>query len=482
MNLDRQIKRLGVVLALLFVALFAKLNELQVVRAEELANHPGNTRGAIRDFSRPRGRILSADGAVLAESEPVDSRFERLRTYPEGELFSHLTGFFSFTYGSTGLEDAYNEELTGRGEARLSDVRDVLVDAERTADVTITASKRLQAVAAEALGERRGSVVAIDPRTGAVLAMVSYPRYDPGRLSGHDQGEVQEAYQALIADPAKPLQARSYRETFSPGSTFKVVTAAAAIERAPELVDKAYPPLARLDLPQTTRELGNFGGGTCGGNLASLLRVSCNTGFGAIALDLGADRLTAEAEDFGFNSQPPIDLPAAATSRFPRPEDPPALARAAIGQQSVTATPLQMALVAAAVGNGGVAMRPHLLDAVRDDDGEVVRRYSPEPWVRATSPEAAATLRDDMVGVVNAGTARGAAVAGAQVAAKTGTAQTGPAGDTSHAWLVAFAPAESPRVAVAVIVESQPGLGDITGGRVAAPVAATVMAAALAVG
>ena len=482
MNLDRQIKRLGVALALLFVALFAKLNELQVVRADELANHPGNTRAAIRDFSRPRGRILSADGAVLAESVPVADRFERQRRYPQGPLFSHLTGFFSFTFGAEGLERQYNEELSGRGEVRLTDLDEVLVDPERTADVTITVSRRLQAVAADALGDRRGSVVALDPRTGAVLAMVSYPRYDPNALARHDQKAVQRARDALVADPAKPLLPRAYRETFSPGSTFKVVTAAAALERAPELAAKAYPVQTVLDLPQTTRELGNFGGGACGGALPDLLRVSCNTGFGALGLELGAQRLTAEAEDFGFNAEPPLDEPAVATSRFPRPDDPPALARAAIGQQSVAATPLQMALVAAGVANGGAVMKPHLLADVKDDDGGLIRRYEPEPWVQATTPEVAGALRDMMVEVARRGTATRAGVPGVQVAAKTGTAQTGAGGDTSHAWLVAFAPAQQPQVAVAVIVESQAGLGEITGGRVAAPIASTVMAAALAVG
>jgi peptidoglycan glycosyltransferase len=260
------------------------------------------------------------------------------------------------------------------------------------------------------------------------------------------------------------------------------VTAAATLERAPELTTKAYPRLQALDLPQSDQDLPNFGGDSCGGTLPDLLRVSCNTGFAQMGLDLGAERLTGETRDFGFAARPPIDLNAVAESVFPEASsfrrDRPALAKSAIGQQDVSSTPLEMALVAAGVANGGTIMTPHVMREVRDSQGRVVRRWQPQPWLRAMSPSNAAVLRDMMVSVVTGGTARAAAVPGVRVAAKTGTAQT--TGDNSHAWLVAFAPAEAPSVAVAVIVESQPGLGDtVTGGRVAAPIAQAVMSAAL---
>lgn len=480
--MDRQIRRLAVVLLGMFLVLFLKLNDLQVVRADKLAHAPGNTRVITRDFARPRGRILSADNAVLAESVDVDDDFERQRRYPEGDLFAHVTGYFSFTYGTEGVERRYNADLAGRSVA-VKKLTDVLADRTRTGDVKLTLSKGLQQAARDALGTRTGAVVALNPTDGAVLALWSYPSFDPNPLSGHSQKAVQERWDALEADPAKPLLPRAYRRSYAPGSTFKVVTSAAALERRSDLVGKAYPPLRQLDLPQTDANLPNFGGSSCGGTLPDLLRVSCNTGFAQLGLDMGAEALAGEAADFGFNARPPLDLPAVARSTFPDVasfrQDQPALAKSAIGQQDVAATPLEMALVAAGVANGGVVMKPHVLAEVRDNEGQVVRSYRPSPWMTAMSATNAAALRDMMVTVAQRGTATRANVPGVTVAAKTGTAQT--VGDNSHAWLIAFAPAEAPRVAVAVIVESQPGLGDtVTGGRIAAPIAQAVLKAALA--
>ena len=480
--MNRQIRRVGVTLTVLFVALFVQLNYLQVVRAHKLANDPRNTRVATRDFSRPRGVIQTADGAVLARSVPVDDEFERVREYPEGELFGHVTGFFSFTFGSSGVERTYKDELAGRDLGlRFDQISDLLVDRTRTGNVTLTLRKSLQQVARDTLGQRKGSVVALDPTTGAVLALWSFPSFDPTPLAGHDQKAVRAAWDQLNADPGKPLLARAYRERYSPGSTFKLVTAAAALERRPELATKDYPVQRDLDLPQTDRNLPNFGGASCGGALPQLLRVSCNTGFGQMGLELGAQALNGEADDFGFNRAPPLDLPATASSQFPAVVDfdrnLPALAQSAIGQRDVAATPLQMALVTAGIANGGVVMRPHVLAEVRDSEGEVVRGYDPEEWIRPVTPEVAAALRDMMVSVVNEGTGRRAALPGVQVAGKTGTAQT--VGDNAHAWFVGFAPAEAPKVAVAVIVESQPEVSEATGGRVAAPIAQAVMRAAL---
>ncbi len=438
--MERQIRRVGVGMLVLISALFLQLNYLQVVRADKLANDPGNVRKATRDFNRDRGVIQTADGAVLAQSVPTpEGKFKRLRRYPEGALFGHVTGYFSFTYGTDAVEHVYHDELAGRS-SQVAQVRDVLSDRTRTGNVTLSLSKRLQQVARDSLGARRGSVVALNPTNGAVLALWSYPSFDPNPLAAHDQRTVQAYWNRLNSDPSKPLLARSFRERYAPGSTFKVLTAATALE------------------------------------------VSCNTGFAQMGLDLGGDRLAAEARDFGFGSRPPIDLNAVAVSEFPEGSsfrrNQPALAQSAIGQRDVASTPLQMALVAAGVANGGVIMKPSVMAEVSDSEGRVVRTARREPWQRAMSPSNAATLRDMMVEVVNGGTARAAAVPGVQVAAKTGTAQT--TGDNSHAWLVAFAPAEAPTVAVAVIVESQPGLGDtVTGGRVAAPIAQAVMAAAL---
>ncbi|MDP1794775.1 MAG: penicillin-binding protein 2, partial [Acidimicrobiales bacterium] len=331
------------------------------------------------------------------------------------------------------------------------------------------------------LGGRRGSVVALDPSSGAILAMVSTPSYDPTPLAGHKQDAVRAAWDQLQNTPGKPLLPRAYRESYAPGSTFKVVTAAAAFDRAPELTTKSYPRLKQLDIPRTDKDLPNFGGSTCGGTLADLLRVSCNTGFAALGLDLGGDNLAAEADAFGWGERPPLDLPGTAVSNFPDPSEfeknEPGIAFSSIGQQNVTATPLQMALVAAGIANGGVIMKPRVLGRVTDEKGSVVREGKAEEWRRATSAETANAVKAMMVDVATRGTATRAQINGVSVGAKTGTAQT--VGNNAHAWLIAFAPAEAPTVAIAVIVESQEGLGDVTGGRIAAPIAQRVMAAAL---
>ena len=478
----KEIRRLGILLMALFIALFLNVTWLQVVRSDELANHPGNTRRAVRDFSRARGAITTADGAVLAESVPSDDSFKRLRRYPEGELFGHITGYLSFKYGVEGLERTYNDELTGRDiRVRLNSIGDAFTERSSTADVILTIRKDVQEVARAQLGNRRGAVVAVDPRSGAVLAMWSFPSYDPNPLAGHDMKAVTQAWDLLQVAPHNPMLPRAYRQRYAPGSTFKVVTATAAVERNPELAGKSYPPEKTLDLPQTDRDLPNFGGGTCGGPLPELLRVSCNTGFARLGVELGAEALSGEAQDFGFNDRPPLDLPAVARSVFPEASaferNIPALAYSAIGQQDVAASPLQMALVAAAIGNGGVVMKPHVMAEIRDEDAEVLKRYSPELWTQATSPEVAAAVRDMMVNVVARGTGTRAQIPGVNVGGKTGTAQT--VGANAHAWFIGFAPAEAPEVAVAVIIESQDGISEATGGRLAAPIAQAVMRAVL---
>lgn len=486
--MNTQIRRLGIALVVLFLALFVQLNVLQVIKAEELANDPRNSRNAERDFGQPRGRILTADGKVLAESlkNPNEkSPYTYVREYPGGSLYGHLTGYFSFVYGTTGIERSYNAELAGR-KVTLSPkrLRDLLESKTITSDVTLTVDDRIQSSAARALGNRRGSVVVLDPRSGAILASVSTPRFDPTPLASTDIETTRTAFERLRDDPAKPLLARAYRERYPPGSTFKVVTAATGLEtEVIGLTTPVYPQLRSLPLRFTQRPLRNFGGSECGGPLSDVFRVSCNTAFAQLGLDLGPERLHDGAVAFGFNRTPPIDLdPGTAPSAFPEVpffvRNDPQLAQAAIGQGEVAATPLEMALVAAGIANDGVIMEPHVMKEVRDSDGAKARGEPRNEWRRAVSENTAAAVKDLMVDVVNNGTAKRAAIAGVQVAAKTGTAQTGR--DTAHAWIIAFAPAENPTVAVAVIVENQPEVSTATGGKIAAPVARRVIEAALA--
>jgi peptidoglycan glycosyltransferase len=481
---NTQIRRLGVVLLVLFSALFVQLNWLQVIHANALNTNPANSRAVVRDFVQPRGVIQTADGAVLAQSVPSNDAFKLQRQYPLGALFSHLTGYFSFTYGSEGVERQYNDELTGHGSRTSFNPRDLLLKRDKTANVTLTVSRNLQQVATDALGARKGSVVALDPRSGAVLAFADYPTYDPNVLASHNQDAVRQAWTDLNANTDKPLLPRTYRERYFPGSSFKVVTTATALATGTATpTQPVYPTLVELPLPNAGGQtLRNFGGESCGGNLAQALQVSCNTTFAQVGLDLGAQKLTAGAEAFGFNKVPPLDLPFGAASAFPPASafdrDKPALAKSAIGQQDVAATPLQMALVAAGIANNGVIMTPHVLAEVRDTDGTVVDKYDPKPWTTAVPPGVARTTKDMMVGVVTGGTGTRAQIPGVTVAGKTGTAQTGL--NTSHTWFIAFAPAEAPRVAVAVMLENQPSSDEATGGALAAPIAQAVMRAALA--
>ena len=482
--MNRQIRRLGVALLVLYGALFVQLNVIQVLRADAYNENPNNTRAIVRDFNQPRGQILAADGTVLARSVPTEGgQFERRREYPEGELFGHVTGYFSFIVGADGVERTYNDALAGRaGATSVDDFGELLLGESQIADVRLTIPAEVQRVARDSLGDRPGSVVALDPRTGAVLALWSFPSYDPTAISSVDLDAAQQARNEMLANEANPLLARSFRETYFPGSTFKVVTASAGLSTGMVGVQSPVYPSSSAYVPPLTRNpINNFGGSVCGGALFDILRVSCNTAFAQMGVDVGPEDLVAQAEDFGFNQVPPLDLPGVAPSPISDvgsfEGNTPVLAMTAIGQNAVRSTPLQMALVAAGVANGGQVVTPHVMDEIRDQEGQVVQRWERSAWTRATSPQVAATVRDAMVEVVEEGTATRLAVPGVTTAGKTGTAQLG--NGLSHAWIIGFAPAEAPRVAVAVIVEAQPGASEQTGGRVAAPIAQSVLSAAL---
>lgn len=511
--MNRQITRLGIGLLACYLALFATVNYVQVVRSDDLreaafgcfevppsqrdADTPlsvcSNTRSLFRDFDADRGEVLTADGVVIARTEPAaaDSPFEHQRVFPTAELFAHTTGYLNISFGSEGVERTYNDELAGRTvELAYQTFSDLFVDRSRVGDLTLTVRADVQEVARAALGERRGSVVAIDPRDGSILALWSFPSFDPNLLSSHDQAASQAARDALEPDSLRsPLIPAVYRRSFFPGSTFKVVTGSVGVDLG--VVSPAEPdyPVAReYDIDFTDDELSNFGGQACGGTLFEILAASCNTAFAEMGVEtIGAGGMVDGAEAFGFNDQPPLDLPAPAASTFPTvfPENEGngPLARASIGQGDVSATPLQMAMVAGAVANGGVVMVPHVLDRITDDQGDVVDEHDDEVWTRAIAPGAARTMAEAMVGVVESGSGTNARIPGFVVGGKTGTAQLGSDPPSSHAWFIAFAgpPGGAAEVAVAVLVEAQPGVSEVTGGRVAAPIARDVMAAVLGV-
>jgi len=482
---NRAIGRVGTALTVLVLVLVAQLTYLQIVDADNLENDPRNVRSALRDANRPRGPIVTADGVVLARSVPVDdgTEFKYQREYPEGGLFSQVVGYQSFVFGNTGVEKTYNDALVGRdAELQIESLPDLLNGEEATGTVVLSLRADVQRAAVDALAGQRGSVVAIDTATGQILAMYSNPTFDPAPFAGHDTKAVTFYGKALSDDPNKPDLPRAYRERYPPGSTFKVVTASVGIDTGITNPLQEYPVLRELDLPQTDAVLRNFGGSSCGGTLANSLRVSCNTTFGQVGLDLG-DGFVPGMERFGINAAPPLDVAPGAVDSIGPPEgsfqaNQPLFAFAGIGQGEVATTPLEMALVAAGVANGGVIMRPHVGAEIRDANNDLVRRIDDGEWRTAVTSTTAQAVNAMMVEVVRNGTGTAAQIPGVTVAGKSGTAEA--PNDQTHAWFIAFAPAEAPRVAVAVIVEGGGNLGnEATGGRVAAPIAAAVLRVAL---
>jgi len=483
---NRAIRRVGIAIVVLILLLVAQLTWLQVIDANHLANDPRNTRAALRDANRPRGPIVTADGVVLARSVAAHdgTDFKYQREYPEGAAFSQVVGYQSFVVGSTGVEKTYNDALVGRDtQLQIQNLPDLVDGKPATGKVVLSLRADMQREAIAALGLQSGSVVAMDVRTGKILAMYSNPSFDPQPLAGHHPKAVQAYYATLTADPNKPDLPRAYRERYPPGSTFKTVTSAVAIDDGIATPDSpVYPTLRELDLPQTNATLKNFGGRSCGGTLSQSFTISCNTTFGQIGLDLG-NAFVPGMGRFGIGEAPPFDVaPGAVSSVGPPPNsfesNQPLFAYAGIGQGDVATTPLQMALVADSVANGGVIMEPHVGAEIRDSSDDLVRRIDDKQWRTAMSPTTAQALNSMMVSVVERGSGTAARIAGISVAGKTGTAQTD--GGSPHAWFIAFAPAGAPQVAVAVLVERGGSLGnEATGGAVAAPIAARVLRVAL---
>lgn len=485
--MNRQIRLVGVGICVLFLALFVQLNYLQVFHASKLQANENNTVRIIGEYNKPRGAIMSADGQQLAFSKTTGSpNFKYQRVYPQAQLFADVTGYFSYTYGSDGVEKTYDSFLTGSKTSfvlpnSLSGLKNDLTNGSKAQNVNLTISTKVQQAAAAALGSQNGAVVALDPTTGAILAMYSNPAYDPNQLALSNQQQVQANYRNLVNNSGNPLSPSAYRNRFPPGSTFKIVTSAAAYDRNQQVANKSYPVEGSISLPGTNQRLHNFGSESCGGPLLQTFTTSCDTAFASMGLDMGAGSMAGEAQGFGFGKALPFDLPGTATSNFPAANsfnnDMAGLAKSAIGQQDVSASPLDMALVASAIANGGTIMTPHVLNQVTNAQNQVISTYKPKPWEHATSPDTAGKVTKLMQSVVSSGTGTAAAIPGVPVAGKTGTAQTG--GNNTDYWFTCFAPAQQPKIAVAVLVEGQGTTNEFQGGTVAAPIAKKVLQAAL---
>jgi penicillin-binding protein A len=479
--MNRQIRRVAVVVLVAFIALLAAPLYWQVLAANRLANDPRNTRVLIKEYSIERGPIVLADRFEVATSVRSRQRgdpLEFVRRYPEGQRYGMVTGFYSLVYGRTLAEQEFNSFLLGRAPEQFGqNVTDLLTARETPGGtLVLTLDRATQEAAERALGDRKGAVAALDPRTGAVLAMTTFPRYDPNELSSHNPEAIRRNWDRLISDEDGPLLNRAAGALYPPGSTFKVVTAAAALENGVTM-DQELPSPPVFDVPQTSADIRNFGGSTCGDGsltLAEALEISCNTTFAGLGVELGSQKLAAEAEQFGFNQPSPYQLPAA-TSVIPERQDVPATAQSAIGQRDVRVSPLQMATVAATIANGGRRMGPFVAQEVVSDRGSVVKRFEGEDFGQAIPERVAGNLQEMMLGVVESGTGTEAQIDGLQVAGKTGTAQHA-TGKDPHAWFIGFTSSGDRAIAVAVVVEEGGDVGsEITGGRTAAPIAREVM-------
>jgi peptidoglycan glycosyltransferase len=482
--MNAPLRRLSVAVMLLFGLLLLNANYLQVVRADALHHDSHNPRLIAEEYSRERGPIL-VGGHPVARSVETNDRLKYLRKYTDGKLFAPATGFYSIVYGASGIEQEENSVLAGTDDSLfVRRVIDLLTGTPpKGGSVALTINAAAQKAAYDGLLRlhARGAVVAVDPSTGAILAMVSTPSYDPNDLSSHDPSTIRKNYDRLSSLPSRPMLNRSIRQTYPPGSTFKLVTSAAALESGKYTPDSPIDNSSRLPLPQSTAVLPNENGGPCTSGQPTLtvaLQNSCNVAFAKLGLELGDDALRAQAQKFGFDQAFEVPMRTVA-SRFPENPDLPQTALSAIGQYDVRATPLQMALVAAAIANRGVLMKPYLVQEIRDPKLSILERTKPQAFGTAVSPQTAASLTEMMIKVVNEGTGTNGQIPGVQVAGKTGTAQQG-GGRTPHAWFVSFAPADNdPKVAVAVIVEDGAKQAEISGNGLAAPIARDVMKAVL---
>ena len=483
--MSRRLGVLAVSILLLFAAVAAQAVNVQFFRASALNSSSENPRGSAATTLYPRGEIQAADGTVLAQSVPTTSGYSPWRrVYPLGSLTSGVVGFSSPSYALWGLEAQYNTYLAAHAQPPQSFAQ-LLAPTTAADSVTLTIQPALQQVARNALNGQDGAAVVLDPRTGAVLAMYSNPNYDPAPLESNSFLVAEAQWKRIVKNDAhgfSPLGLVATQQSFPPGSTFKVVTTAAAVIGRPDLLVKSYPNKTTISLPQSNKTLSNFGFGSCGGTVQTMLPYSCDTGYALIGLDLGGTLLASTADAFGFDVVPPLDLPGVAVSNFPTGasflSNQPGLAYSAIGQQNVRATALQNALIAAAIGNDGIMMTPHLMDYISGPDGSIVLHYKDKVWLNPLTPQQAAVIVPLMQHVAQYGTAGGIFPAVLNVAAKTGTAQTGNSAKNTDDWMIAFAPAIHPTVAVAVVMPFQPI--SKTGAEVAGPIVKCLIEGALA--
>ncbi|MEW5705626.1 MAG: penicillin-binding transpeptidase domain-containing protein [Actinomycetota bacterium] len=462
--MSKRIGRLAAIFTAAFISLVINLTYLQFIAASSLTAKPENIRPILYEKRIERGKIISSDGVVLATSNKVSDGYERF--YPEGETVSHITGFYSQKYGRSGLELIYDEYLSG--QTRVSSISDYikrLLGKEVPGnDLTLTINTDIQRAAMKALGNRKGAAVVLNPKTGAVLALASQPTYNPN--------DIDDNWKTISTNSDGAMLNRALQGRFTPGSSFKVVTASAAIEENLVSTDTVFSAPARLSV--YGGKVSNYGGKDYGkATVEDAFSQSINTVFAQIGLKLGGAKLVDYAKAFGLNISIPFDLPTSegwipAASDMDKLE----VAWTAVGQGRTLVTPLNMALICSAIANDGKLMRPYLVEKISEHNGNTIFKHRPSLWRQPISKDTAVVIKLFMEKTVDMGTGTRARIGSIRVAGKTGTAEV--SNKEPHAWFVGFAPVEDPQVAVAVIIENGG-----SGGRVAAPIAREILATAL---
>ena len=481
--MNAQIRKIFVVVLIMFGMLGLAVTNTQFISAPSLNADPRNVRTNLHAAAIDRGPIIVEKTAIASSELEDDNHYTRV--YDQGPLYVAATGYFSSVgYGSTGIEAAEENVLDGQSQTLLGQrLRNLLTGEQRQGGgVELTLRASMQEAAAAALGDRKGAVVALDAKTGAILALYSSPSFDPNALASRDAGEVQDAYATLDADPKNPMLNRTISERYAPGSTFKVLTAIALIENGIADPDTRMNSPVSTILPGTNTEVSNIESSTCGdGNptLTEAFARSCNTTFVIASEKLTTQQLTDVTNRFGFGREQEIPL-TVIPSVFPSDADSAQLAMSSIGQYTVQATPMQMAQVAQTIANGGQMMTPYLIKQIVDADNQTIRKTKATEAGRPISADTASKVTGMMKAVVSQpyGSGTPMALPNVSVAAKTGTAETGD-GDRANAWAIGFAPADNPQIAFAVIVEGDETNPTPHGGDVAGPVAKAVLEAGL---
>ncbi|UDY23630.1 peptidoglycan D,D-transpeptidase FtsI family protein [Nocardioides sp. Kera G14] len=496
--MNKPIRTISILIGVLFAALLINQTYLQYWAAGSYDKDNRNRRVVDAEFSRERGALLVGRDPI-AESKKVDDLYKYQRTYPKPLLYAGLTGYFAYGGAVTGLEKSQNDVLSGEDDRLfVNRMIDLLGDnGPKGGNIELTINAKAQKAAYDGLtslpGNVKGAVVALEPSTGKILAMVTTPTFDPNKVATHDFGDNQKAYEKLDKDPDKPLLNRAVQMTLPPGSTFKILTAAAAIDSGKYNADSTVPGGSTYQLPLTHGESGlvDNEGRDCGTSEGGVpfrqaMENSCNTAFAQLAIGVGAAGMQKTAEKFGFNStyfdqlQGTNGKSLTATSTFPTDMDKAQTGQAGFGQFDVRATPLQMAMVAAGIANHGAVMKPYVVDEIQSADSDTVSKAQPEQFSQAIKASTATEVTKLMVSTVDDGTASPAAIPGVKVAGKTGTAQSGQDNVAPYAWFTSFAPADNAKVAVAVMIESADiPRDDVAGGKWGGPIAKAVMEAVL---